>query len=351
MKPENFKIAPYVFNKKDLIIRHLIIAAMSVVFASLNAANRADEFNIIEWSKFFIFNFTYISCIWNANIGLVNLIDKHISWEKYSSRFFIAITSVALLLPVSVHYFFNYLIYPIIHGKSCAINSRENIIFLILSVVITLLVNSIFAAIGFFRFWKNSIQEKEEFRRESLRAEFETLKNQINPHFLFNSLNTLTGLIEEDQNKASHFVQELAKVYRYLLSQKDKETVLLDEELSFLQSYLHLNQIRYGDNLIFNKSDLNTNRNAKVLTLSLQILVENAIKHNIISQAKPLKISITINNNSVTVENNLQKKNTHNIENGMGLNNIIHRYQLLGIDDVSVNSDNQKFSVTLPLID
>jgi LytS/YehU family sensor histidine kinase len=167
---------------------------------------------------------------------------------------------------------------------------------------------------------------------------------------LFNSLNALTNLVYEDQDKAAKFIKQLSEVYRYVLDTREKELVTLREELDFVQSYLFLQQIRFDSNL---KVNVNlSNVHGKIAPLALQTLLENAIKHNIISVDNPLSIEVYEENGFICVINSLQKK-TLVTENGtgLGLENIKSRYKFLTEKEVEVSEDNGKFSVKLPLIE
>ncbi len=242
-------------NKKDIVIRHSIILLMSMLFGYLSIFPRVDQNPETVFIHSFVINFIYISIIWNVNLLFMFLFDRKFEWDKHL-RFKLIVNAIfAFLLPVLVHVIFSVLVFPIVQDSACQLGSKENLSYLIVSVSITLLVNSIFVAIEFFQFWKKSLMEKEQLKRDSISAEFETLKNQINPHFLFNSLNTLSSLIDENPKTANEFVQKLSSVYRYVLTQKDKETVSLREELSFIESYLYLNKIRFGENLHYTLAD------------------------------------------------------------------------------------------------
>jgi hypothetical protein len=237
-------------------------------------------------------------------------------------------------------------------GKSVfySVNSKENFTYLIVSVVTTLLVNSVYMSIEFFNHWRKTLVEKEEFKRTSLSAEFEALKNQVNPHFLFNSLNTLSSLIDENPVQANEFVQKLSSVYRYVLTHRDKETVLLQDEVEFIKSYIFLNKIRFGENL-----NIHINLNEACLqlnipTLTLQMLVENAIKHNVISANKPLTVYINCDKEYIEVTNNLQAKLMTVESSGIGLSNIVERYKYLTTKQVFINKTETNFSVKVPLV-
>ena len=177
---------------------------------------------------------------------------------------------------------------------------------------------------------RHSVEEKEMLKRESLKAQLNALKTQVNPHFLFNNLNTLISIIPENPKLAVDFVQQLSKVYRHILEVKDEQSILLKDELDVLKAYAFLLQTRFGNNLdvIINVPEEKLKK--RIVPLSLQILMENAIKHNIVSSDKPLKIDVSAVNGKLVVSNNLQRKNQVNESTGIGLDNIRNRYKLLG---------------------
>lgn len=198
---------------------------------------------------------------------------------------------------------------------------------------------------------KKSIKKQELLKRQNLESQLEILKNQVNPHFLFNSLNTLTSLIPEEPNLAVDYVQKLSKVYRYILEIKDKKLIPLQEELACIKSYLYMLNIRFGDKLQFEIDETELDFNHHVVPLSLQLLVENAVKHNIISNKKPLLIKIHKGkNSSLLVSNNLQPKVQKMPSTGTGLDNIRNRYKILSKEKVDVIVTNTHFTVSLPLV-
>jgi LytS/YehU family sensor histidine kinase len=234
--------------------------------------------------------------------------------------------------------------------RPCDLGAKENIIFLIVSVTITLFINAVFVAIEFFNHWRKTLTEKEELKRSTITAEFESLKSQVNPHFLFNSLNTLSSLIEEEPKVAQEFVQQLASVYRYLLSQTEKEKVSLGEEIDFMHSYVFLNQIRFGENLKVEVKVDPQFLSKEIITLTLQILLENAIKHNVISKENPLHITIEASQDKLCVRNNLQVKKTLSASNGIGLSNIQNRYHYFTQQEVHIQKTADFFEVCVPLL-
>ena len=199
--------------------------------------------------------------------------------------------------------------------------------------------------------WIKSIEKNEELKRENLLAKYEALKNQVNPHFLFNSLNTLSGVVEQKPELATNFIKKLSDIYRYVLDQNDKELVFLHDEMKFVEDYIFLSKMRFGEALIFN-SNLSNNNTIQIVPLGLQMLVENAIKHNIISDDMLLKIEIGIEDDYVIVKNNIQQKNTIiSDKEPIGLDNLKKRYAYLSSASVEVIESDSKFIVKLPIIE
>ena len=181
-------------------------------------------------------------------------------------------------------------------------------------------------------------------------ASFETLKNQLDPHFLFNSLNVLSSLIEENPKKAQEFTVALSKIYRYVLDQKDKNLISVEEELNFAKLYVSLLKMRFEDALIVNFESSNIINEYKIVPLSLQLLLENAIKHNIISDQKPLNIDIFPKGNYLIIQNSYQKKATFEKSTGIGLKNIIQRYSLVSTLSIDIQQTENYYIVKIPLI-
>ncbi|TAE22189.1 MAG: histidine kinase [Candidatus Kapaibacterium sp.] len=224
---------------------------------------------------------------------------------------------------------------------------KTNILF---ALVVAIGMNAMQVGMLLFERWKEQTQETEELKRVSLEAQNEALKQQIDPHFLFNSLNTLTALIEEEPRLATKFVKELSNVYRYVLQSKDTSLIPLDDELTFIRAYLYLHELRFGDNLRVSIDTAEASENLGLPPLALQLCVENAVKHNIISKRQPLSLRIHATGNSITVSNALQIKRTPLTSTNLGLQNIRHRYSLLTSIPVEVQQSEHTFSVTLPLL-
>lgn len=209
---------------------------------------------------------------------------------------------------------------------------------------------TIYESIFFYVQWKQTVIETERLRRENIESQLEGLRNQVNPHFLFNSLNTLIYIIPEDAQKAVQFVQMLSKVYRYILEIREKKIITLAEELDFLEAYIFLLKERFGENLQVELRVPNTVKQQQIVPLSLQILFENAIKHNIISKDKPLKIEVFMDNGHLVIQNNLQKKKQTMPSTNVGLENIRNRYAFFSTEPIEILTDNALFRVSLPLL-
>ncbi|MDN3707579.1 histidine kinase [Myroides ceti] len=220
------------------------------------------------------------------------------------------------------------------------------IVIIIISLIIALSIFSFY----FYRAYKEGQLKNQTTIASNATATFESLKNQLDPHFLFNSLNVLSALIEENPKKAQEFTVSLSKVYRYVLEQKDKNLVYVEEEMDFARLYVSLLQMRFENALEISFPDVQPYVHLKMIPLSLQLLLENAIKHNIVSETKPLKIQLYFKDNSLIVRNNYQKKETFTKEKGIGLNNIINRYALVSNEHIHIDNDENHFSVSLPLI-
>jgi len=193
--------------------------------------------------------------------------------------------------------------------------------------------------------------ENEALRREALQSQFESLKNQLSPHFLFNSLTTLKILIQEAPEKAQNFVNSLSRALRYTLQSNEKQLVTLEEEMEFMESYLYLIRMRFSSNLLIKTDIKEALLSFKLPPLTIQTLVENAIKHNEISKRNPLEVNIkTTPNETLVVENEIQTKLTSEEGTGIGLTNLSKQFQLLTGKDIEIRKNDNRFIVEIPLI-
>ena len=195
------------------------------------------------------------------------------------------------------------------------------------------------------------MMEMQQLKIENIANQFEALKNQLNPHMLFNSLNTLYSLIRESPEKAQEYLNELSKVMRYTLQKdSDSHSISVKEEMEFVYSYIYLLKMRYEDNLTFKFEIAESEMNKKLPKMSIQLLIENAVKHNEISNRHPLSIEVRTNNDSIEVSNRLQLRRGTISSTGIGLSNLSNRYKLLYKKDIEIIETDDTFTVVLPLI-
>jgi sensor histidine kinase YesM len=198
--------------------------------------------------------------------------------------------------------------------------------------------------------WHQSKLQQETFDKEKAQFNLELLRNQINPHFLFNNLNTLSALIYEDQDKASDFLRMLSKVYRNILEYKNKETVTLSEELAFFENYYQLLSIRFNEMILVEKNIDESMMQKQMIPLTLQLVMENAIKHNVVSKNHPLKITIETKRNYLFVSNVIQKKESLEFSSGLGLKILSSRYAFLSDSPFEVIKTDSTFTLKIPLL-
>jgi sensor histidine kinase YesM len=217
-------------------------------------------------------------------------------------------------------------------------------------VLMSVLLLTLEISAQFFKHWKNSLVEIEKYRAESLQAQLQNLKSQINPHFLFNNLSVLSSLVYKDPDKSVEFINQLSKVYRYLLDNQSSELVTLDEELRFIRSYIFLLHIRFDRNLEVNITIANEHLALLIPPMALQILIENAIKHNEASSERPLSISIVSGDGKLTISNNLQLRPQHEPGSQTGLKNIKERYKFFTDQQVEIIQNIDTYRVEIPLL-
>ncbi len=218
------------------------------------------------------------------------------------------------------------------------------------SLIIAVCISLIFYAFWYYKYRQETKVKEQKIIAGTASAKFDALKNQLDPHFLFNSLNVLTSLIEEDPHQAQKFTTSLSKVYRYVLEQKNKDLISVEEELQFAKTYVKLLKMRFEDSIHLEIPEHSNNPEAKIIPLSLQLLLENAVKHNVVTSSKPLYIKVYEENGMLVVDNNLQEKQVVKKSSGVGLQNIRQRYGILTDRQVEIIKSNSDFRVKLPLL-
>jgi sensor histidine kinase YesM len=276
-------------------------------------------------------------------------LDKKIIWENNPlKRFFVQWLSslgIGLLYTIVLRW-----VLVMIFISFTYVNLFDEIVIAIFVLLVTTAITVVDLSMFLLEKWRFSLAELERFKKENAESQFESLRAQVNPHFLFNSLNTLSALIFQDQTKAASFVRELSDVYRYILENKDRELVTLKKELEIIKSYIYLIILRFEQNLTVDMEIDDKLDEMMIPPLTLQMLVENATKHNVISKKKPLNVKIYSENEYIVVTNNIQKKEMKSYSSKLGLVNISSRYGFLTDRKVEIVENAEEFKVKIPLI-
>lgn len=264
---------------------------------------------------------------------------------KRISLLFIAIVSTVFLVD-----FIGSTLIALIPGVNY-VGGDPRIKMLIFSISLTVMIMAIYEAIYYNIRLKKSVRMEEQSKQAIIQSQLDALRNQAQPHFFFNTLNTLRDIIDQNSKEdAKEFVDKLSDMYRFVLEAGNANLILLRDELKFSKAYIHIQLERFGDNLKLNWNIPEASLDAMIVPMSLQLLLENAIKHNVISKAKPLEVNINVKNDYVVVDNKIQKKSTQLPSTKVGLKNIEKRYALITEETVEILNDGKLFSVSLPLL-
>ncbi|APZ47080.1 histidine kinase [Polaribacter reichenbachii] len=335
--------------KKDIFICIKLTVIMAVIFVIIN-----QQFTLKGMGLVFL-----ISAMYSFTLGLGNgLINDFLNtkWDwvtETNERVWAGIITTTIYTVIAV-LIIHYVQYIVIFDNSFEDFFSGYLIWVhLFAIIFSLGVAAFFHARGFMINWKSAMTQettKQEIVAKTETAKFESLKSQLDPHFLFNSLNVLTSLIGENPNQAEKFTTKLSKVYRYVLEQRNKDLVPILEELTFAKTYMQLLGMRFEDAVEFNIPDTVSNKDLKIVPLSLQLLLENAVKHNVVSSSKPLTINIYEENNYLIIENNINPKEAIGKSTKVGLQNIADRYGLITQRGVKIENNNKTFKVSLPLL-
>jgi sensor histidine kinase YesM len=298
---------------------------------------------------FFILYVLFFNLNSEGNLYFDRYLDQKLPWF-YFPRKRVLVQSVFMLVWSVLTLGMLYLIWYFL--KDGALQYPQFLFFIfIISVLFLTAFIGVSQAVNFIKQWKTTLLEVEKIEREKLKADYKALQNQVNPHFLFNSLNVLISEIKHDPDTAETFTRKLSMVYRYVLQSKNHELISLSKELDFIRSFIYLHQVRLGDALKVTIDIGNDSKQLYLPPLTLQVLVENAIKHNVINEENPLHINIaTPETQILIVKNNLNPKQSFESTN-TGLSNIKARYELLKEDGIKIEKSTTEFIVTVPLLD
>ncbi|GMN10374.1 hypothetical protein MTsPCn9_31600 [Croceitalea sp. MTPC9] len=299
---------------------------------------------IISWSVSLFFTI----CNWFiARKVIIILRKKYTEFTDVGKR--LALLFLAIVCTVLSVDFVGNKILSLVFGKDYNALSPSKILLPV--IIISTMTMAIYEAIYYYIRLKKSIREEEQAKQAMVQAELDALKNQAQPHFLFNTLNTLRDIIDQNSKEdAKEFVDKLSNVYRFILESGNANLTSLKQELKFAQSYIHIQSERFGKNLKTNWNIPEIALDRMLVPMSLQLLLENAIKHNVISKAKPLLINVEVENDYLVVANKIQPKSTQIPSTKVGLKNIEKRYHLISGKSIEIKSDKDHFRIAIPLL-
>lgn len=316
-----------------------------------------NELEAGNWSLFIesaMLSSAYWAVLGNGNDWMVHLLNKRWTWlEAPLKRALVGVAAMfvfTLMASLIIVYLFVTFRLGLDFWK-LLVNGDLN-----RSLTIPLFITIIFALWGhghaFLIEWRQAAIDVERLKTENLKSKFESLKSQVNPHFLFNSLNALSSLVYTDQDRAADFIQKLADVYRYVLDHQNDELVSLRDEIEFLKSYVYLNQIRFGNNLRVTYQNVDeSEKNWMIPPVALQMLMENALKHNEVSTEFPLDVQVIKKSDNIWIINNLNPiYHPKSDAGGLGLTNVKERFAMMTDEKVLVEKTNTHFRVQVPLL-
>jgi sensor histidine kinase YesM len=336
--------------KKSMQVMFWVAFSCSVLFFVFTVSEKNTKNYLITLAASFLYTFGYFL----PNYFLKEYLDTKFPWiDNTKSRAIITVIAT-ILLNVVLTFLLNFINFVLIQDTSVQdfFSSKfgfTNWFFINLSLLIATFLH----ARGFMLVIQKNTNNKinqQTILVNSANAQYESLKNQLDPHFLFNSLNVLDALIDENPPLAQRFTHDLSKVYRYVLDQKDKELVTAKQEMDFAKTYSELMKIRFEDALFIELEDNINFENLFVVSLSLQLLLENAIKHNFATSKLPLSIRVYQEKSFLVVENNLQQRETLDHRQGIGISNIAYRYSMLTKENVSIEKTEKLFKIKIPLL-
>lgn len=287
----------------------------------------------------------------SGTVGFIErFFGKRYSWIKEPGKRFILEFLLLTAMGFSLVLIINFLFYWAFGAFTLNTIPWNRLVRLTLvPMLVGYVITMFFTSRGFLLEWRQAAVDAEKLRTEAYKDQVRFLKDQLNPHFLFNSLNVLTNIVYEDADKAAEYIRQLSRFYRYVLEVQDEELVPLKQELEFTQRYFRLQQSRFGEAL---QLDLKLNGRDDYLLppMVTQLLLENAIKHNQVSQNNPLRVEIQQKKDELVIRNNCNPKTSLEESTGIGLKNIRERYRLLSNKDVQVTHDDRIFEVHIPLL-
>jgi two-component system, LytTR family, sensor kinase len=331
--------------------QNLIILIAMFVLALVVTTQFFNNFRDSFKDFMIAYSWAFTICItqWLGNSYISSLLEKKYSWKDHLVKRTIYGSLAIIGYSVFAYLVVQFVMFFIVTGSL-----PENLISWSLrssyiAVLVSFGISLIFSSVGFFRNWKESLLEAERFKAEMLQYKYESLQNQINPHFLFNSFNVLSDLVYEDQHKAVDFIKQLSQLFRYVLDSRDRELVSVKEELEFLETYSFLLHTRFEKKLTI-RQEFEPREGEMIVPMTLQLLMENCVKHNEISASQPLTVQISRNGEYLKVENNLQPKSRGADSKKTGLSNIRQQFRYFTDKEIVITETDRSFSVEVPFI-
>ena len=286
-----------------------------------------------------------------GNGYLSQKVDNFVTWLEYPLKRFLSGVIVLLIYSTFSSFVVLYLFIGVYYQQNFLQIMVDNWQYsLSLPLGITIFISLTMHGREFLMSWRQTAINYEKLKSENIATQYESLKNQVNPHFLFNSLNALSSLVYSDQEKAVDFIRKLSEVYRYVLDHQMDEVVTLEEELEFVKSFVFLNKIRFGENLKVDIGDFSVQDKYMIPPLALQMLLENCFKHNVVSKDNKLQVDIYLEAEFVVVKNNLNPKKVAEHSSGLGLKNIKSRFSFLTERSMEIIESDDAFAVKIPLL-
>jgi two-component system LytT family sensor kinase len=321
------------------------------VMSALFLSEYPFRFVLVYFLYHIIFSFLGVLGIWFSVRTISNFLRKRCTLWSFSVRLSVQliITALSSVIITAGLYYIGMCIFGPIPNHNMDDPQQLKDLFLTV-ILLTFLINTIYESFYLFHRLSETTLETERFKKESIEAQYQNLTSRLNPHFLFNSLNTLSTVVEEDPKMAVNYIRELSVVYRYVLNSQKASWSDLTAEIKFTQSYILLLKMRFEDNLTINLDICKTHLNYHILPMTIQLLIENAVKHNEISNNHPLEIKIFCEEEILVVTNNKQKRNIMPSTTKVGLHNISERYRFLVKKEVIIEDNNESFTVKIPLV-
>jgi sensor histidine kinase YesM len=330
---------------------NLLIALVITLLS--NPACLADGNSMLGAADDYLLSFLLSTTLSYGGFLIESYYDRKISWIQYPLKRLV-LESFGYFIYVFCTSFILIFLFTFLIRKSFTLDQipwKQLVLWTKFPMQIAFFLSFIFISRSFLMEWRKAAIETEQLKTERFARQYQSLKDQLNPHFLFNSLNVLSNLVYENPDTAARFVQKLSRIYRYVVDVQHEELVSLEKELDFAADYLSLQKIRFEDSLQY-EIRMDKKQSGNLPPLSLQLLLENAIKHNIASSEHPLRIELFSDNGKLVVKNNLQLKSSLPENSaGIGLQNIVKRYELLSNEAVLIENTGESFVVKLPLLE